>query len=90
MAQYIHDNTEDEMTHEMFINAYLVSKGAETVNLDQFPHSAEQPGTGAKQIGRLTNLMQLTWTPAGGLGTAAATGIPTSIPGSRFTQAIPI
>src|SRR5438552_1604824 len=24
MAQYIHDNTEDEMTHEVFINAYLV------------------------------------------------------------------
>src|SRR5215471_16198972 len=26
MAQYIHDNTDDEMTHELFINAYLVSK----------------------------------------------------------------
>src|SRR5919108_3957291 len=28
MAQYIHDNTEDELTHETFINAFLVSKGA--------------------------------------------------------------
>jgi hypothetical protein len=27
MAQYIHDNTEDELTHEVFINAYLDSKG---------------------------------------------------------------
>ena len=36
MAQYIHDNTEDEFTHFTFINAYLVSKGAEPVNLDQF------------------------------------------------------
>ena len=36
MPQYIHDNTEDELTHEVFINAYLASKGAETVNLDQF------------------------------------------------------
>src|SRR5260221_5876207 len=36
MDQYIHDNTEDEMTHFQFINAYLASKGAETVNLDQF------------------------------------------------------
>src|SRR5215469_15510654 len=28
MSQYIHDNTEDELTHEMFINQYLASKGA--------------------------------------------------------------
>ncbi|PYX76787.1 MAG: hypothetical protein DMG72_03925, partial [Acidobacteria bacterium] len=33
MAQYIHDNTEDEFTHQNFINAYLASKGADTVNL---------------------------------------------------------
>src|SRR6185437_14808981 len=33
MAQYIHDNTEDELTHEQFINAYLVSKGARPVDL---------------------------------------------------------
>jgi len=36
MDQYIHDNTEDEFTHENFINAYLASKGADTVNLDHF------------------------------------------------------
>src|SRR5215470_14867785 len=28
MSQYIHDNTEDELTHEVFINNYLASKGA--------------------------------------------------------------
>src|SRR6266849_7637321 len=28
MDQYIHDNTEDEITHEVFINAYLAAKGA--------------------------------------------------------------
>jgi hypothetical protein len=28
MPQYIHDNTEDEISHFTFINAYLVSKGA--------------------------------------------------------------
>ena len=33
MDQYIHDNTEDEFTHETFINAYLASKGADTVSL---------------------------------------------------------
>ena len=28
MAQYIHDNTDDEFTHQNFLNAYLASKGA--------------------------------------------------------------
>jgi Ferritin-like domain len=59
MAQYIHDNTEDEMTHELFINAYLASKGADTVNLDHFRVLPSSKATGAQQIGRLTNLMQL-------------------------------
>jgi len=60
MAQYIHDNTEDELTHELFINAYLVSKGAEPVSLDQFRTLPSSKASGAQQIGRLTNLMQLT------------------------------
>ena len=36
MAQYIHDNTDDEISHFTFINAYLKAHGAETVNLDRF------------------------------------------------------
>src|ERR1043166_10056490 len=60
MAQYIHDNTDDEMTHELFINAYLVSKGADPVNLDRFRTLPSSKASGAQQIGRLTNLMQLT------------------------------
>jgi len=60
MSQYIHDNTEDELTHELFINAYLVSKGAEPVSLDKFRNLPSSKATGAQQIGRLTNLMQLT------------------------------
>src|SRR5207248_11659206 len=36
MAQYIHDNTDDEFTHQNFLNAYLASKGASTVNLEPF------------------------------------------------------
>ena len=59
MDQYIHDNTEDELTHEQFINAYLASKGADTVNLDHFRVLPSSQATGAQQIGRLTNLMQL-------------------------------
>ena len=60
MDQYIHDNTEDEISHFRFINAYLASKGAETVNLDRFRTLPSSKATGAQQIGRLTNLMQLT------------------------------
>ncbi len=60
MAQYIHDNTEDELTHELFINAYLVSKGAQPVDLRRFATLPSSKVTGAQQIGRLTNLMQLT------------------------------
>src|SRR5229473_5623195 len=60
MDQYIHDNTEDEFTHFTFINAYLASKGADTVNLDRFRTLPSSKATGAQQIGRLTNLMQLT------------------------------
>ena len=60
MSQYIHDNTEDELTHEVFINAYLTSKGAEPVNLDRFRTLPSSKATGANQFGRLTNLMQLT------------------------------
>src|SRR6266403_1907586 len=60
MAQYIHDNTDDEISHFTFINAYLASKGADPVNLDQFRTLPSSQATGAQQIGRLTNLMQLT------------------------------
>ena len=59
MPQYIHDNTEDELSHEVFINAYLASKGADTVDLDRFRTLPSSKATGAQQIGRLTNLMQL-------------------------------
>ncbi len=60
MDQYIHDNTEDEFTHFTFINAYLKSKGADPVSLDRFRHLQGSKATGAQDIGRLTNLMELT------------------------------
>ena len=60
MAQYIHDNTDDEMTHELFLNAFLVANGAQPVNLDPFRTLPSSQATGAQQIGRLTNLMRLT------------------------------
>jgi Ferritin-like domain len=60
MNQYIHDNTDDEFSHFTFINAYLRAHGAQTVNLDKFRTLPSSKATGAQQIGRLTNLMQLT------------------------------
>jgi hypothetical protein len=60
MAQYIHDNTDDEISHFTFLNAYLASKGGEPVDLDQFRTLPSSQATGAQNIGRLTNLMQLT------------------------------
>src|SRR4051795_9668997 len=60
MDQYIHDNTDDEISHAAFINAYLKAHGAETVNLNKFRNLPSSTATGAQQIGRLTNLMELT------------------------------
>jgi hypothetical protein len=60
MDQYIHDNTDDEISHFQFINAYLASKGASVVNLDQFRILLGSQATGAnKSKKRLTNLMSL-------------------------------
>jgi Ferritin-like domain len=60
MAQYIHDNTDDEFTHFTFLDAYLKAHGAAPPNLDKFRTLPSSKATGAQQIGRLTNLMQLT------------------------------
>jgi hypothetical protein len=61
MPQYIHDNTEDELTHEVFLNTYLAFKGADMVNLDKFRTLPSSQATGSnKRFGRLTNLTKLT------------------------------
>ncbi|OLC89598.1 MAG: hypothetical protein AUH86_25215 [Acidobacteria bacterium 13_1_40CM_4_58_4] len=87
MPQYIHDNTEDELTHEVFINAYLASKGADTVNLDQFRTLPSSRATGAQNIGRLTNLMQLSVDTSWWTRYRSRTGNPDF--GDSFPQAIP-
>ena len=38
MDQYIHDNTDDEISHHTFLNAYLVAKGAAPANLECISH----------------------------------------------------
>ena len=63
MQDYIHDNTDDEITHHQFLNAYLVSKGAAPANLNPFRTLMGSTATGVNRnkIGRrLTNLTQLT------------------------------
>jgi Ferritin-like domain len=64
MAQYVHDNTDDEITHAAFIRNYLASRGASTADLDllnghtfrTLPGSTAQGSSGKL---RLTNLTAL-------------------------------
>src|SRR6478609_7239921 len=63
MAQYVHDNTDDEVTHHQFLNAYLMAHGEAPANLDPFRTLMGSIATGVNTalIGhRLTNLTQLT------------------------------
>ena len=60
MDQYISDNTDDEISHEQFLNAYIAAKGGQPVDLDQFRTLTGSQASGAKHVGRLTNIMQLT------------------------------
>jgi Ferritin-like domain len=60
MPQYIVDNTDDEISHHRFLNNYLASKGAKTIDLSPFAILPPSRVKGVPQTGRLTNLKQLT------------------------------
>jgi hypothetical protein len=60
MPQYIADNTDDEISHHQFLNNYLASKGARTIDLSPFAILPPSQVTGVPQNPRLTNLKQLT------------------------------
>jgi hypothetical protein len=60
MPQYIHDNTDDEISHARFLNNYLQSIGVQPVDLTPFAQLPSSKADGARQVGRLTNLTQLT------------------------------
>jgi Ferritin-like domain len=60
MPQYISDNTDDEISHRNFLNAYLTSKGAQPVDFTKFETLQPTKATGALGGGRLTNLQTLT------------------------------
>jgi Ferritin-like domain len=59
MPQYIHDNTDDEISHVAFLNAFLVSIGAQPVDFDAFRTLPSSEATGAQQVGRLTDLISV-------------------------------
>src|SRR6266704_6720755 len=87
MAQYIHDNTDDEFTHQNFLNAYLESKGADPVNLEPFRTLPGSTATGSSGKLRLTNLMQLTLDTSWWTRYRSSTKNPDL--GDTFPQAVP-
>ena len=89
MSIYIHDNTEDEFTHFTFLNAYLLSKGAKPVHLDQFRTLPGSTATGSSGKPRLTNLMQLTLDTSWWTRYRSRNKNPDLNPNFNFPQAIP-
>ena len=89
MAQYVHDNTDDEFTHQNFLNAYLVSKGADPVNLERFRTLMGSTATGSSGKMRLTNLMELTLDTSWWTRYRSGTHNPDLDPGFTFPQAVP-
>jgi hypothetical protein len=86
--QYIHDNTDDEISHANFLNAYLVSRGAEPVDLEQFRTLAGSAATGSSRKLRLTNLTQLTLDTSWWTRYRSSTNNPDVNP-TAFEQAVP-
>src|SRR3984957_18745567 len=88
MAQYIHDNTDDEISHAAFLKAYLESKGAEAVDLSPFATIPGSTATGSTGKTRLTNLMQLTIDTSFWSRYRSITN-PDFDAGAKFVQAVP-
>jgi hypothetical protein len=89
MDQYIHDNTDDEFTHQNFLNAYLESKGAAPVSLDHFRTVPGSTATGSSGKRRITNLMQLTLDTSWWTRYRSDNHNPDLDPKFKFPQAVP-
>src|ERR1700751_814517 len=89
MAQYVHDNTDDEFTHQNFLNAYLASKHADSVSLEQFRTLPGSSATGASGKLRLTNLTQLTLDTSWWTRYRSSIHNPDLDPSFTFPQAVP-
>ena len=88
MPQYIHDNTDDEISHASFLRNYLESKGAGSADLTRFKVLPSSTADGAQQIGRLTNLTQLTIDTSFWSRYRSITN-PDFDPMTKFAQAVP-
>jgi Ferritin-like domain len=88
MPQYIHDNTDDEISHAAFLEAYLESIGSEEVDLSKYANLQGSKAQGALNIGRLTNLTQLTIDTSFWSRYRSITN-PDFDPGAPFAQAVP-
>jgi hypothetical protein len=88
MAQYIHDNTDDELSHASFLKNYLESKGAEEVDLSKFRVLPSSKAAGARDTGRLTNLTQLTIDTSFWSSYRSITN-PDFDPAAKFVRAVP-
>jgi ferritin-like protein len=89
MSHYIHDNTDDEFTHQNFLNAYLMSKGAAPVSLEQFRTLPGSTATGSSGKLRLTNLMKLTLDTSWWTRYRSSEHNPDLDPNFVFAQAVP-
>src|SRR5262249_19647361 len=87
-SQYIHDITDDEMSHQNFLNAYLISKGAEPVDMEPFRTLQGSIARGSSGGLRLTNLMQLTVDTSWWTRYRSSTNNPDVNP-TTFEQAVP-
>jgi hypothetical protein len=88
MPQYIHDNTDDEISHARFLGKYLESIGVEPPDLTPFAHLPSSKADGARQVGRLTNLTQLTVDTSFWSRYRSITN-PDFDPSAPFAQAVP-
>ena len=87
-SQYLHDITDDEKSHQNFINAYLVANGADAVDMEPFRTLRGSTATGSSRKLRLTNLMQLTIDTSWWTRYRSGTNNPDVNP-TAFEQAVP-
>jgi hypothetical protein len=88
IPQYIHDIADDESSHQNFINAYLVSRGAAAIDLEPYRTLKGSTATGSSGKLRLTNLMQITVDSSWWTRYRSSTSNP-DLPPAMFEQAVP-
>jgi len=89
MPQYITDNTDDEISHHVFLNNYIVSKGGKPIDLFAEGFGILNPSDvpGVPQRKRLTNLRDLTVSTSWWTRYRSGTGNPDL--GDSFPDAVP-